>query len=112
MMDEKETSPRAPLGVVHGADENTPDTGTTPLTEEAADAEAAKADIAEQIARLKEEMIVLRETLGVLATRSGHYAVSQVNSLRGELRAGVAANPISALFCAALVGYLLGLRRR
>lgn len=108
MTDEKETSPRAPLDVVHGRNKTTKIAGTT----EDVDPEAAKAEIAEQIELLKEEVDRLRESLGILATRSGRYAVSQVNSLREDVRAGIAANPLSALLCAAFVGYLFGLRRR
>lgn len=108
MTDENKTNPRAPLDVVRGRNKATGVTGTT----EDADAEAAKAEIAEQIELLKEEVARLRESLGILAARSGRYAVSQVNSLREDVRAGVAANPLSALLCAAFVGYLFGLRRR
>lgn len=116
MTDEKETSRRASLDVVRGSDKKVgkPATNEAPesLSAKEMDPEVAKAAITEQIALLKEEVANLRETLGILAESSGRYAVSQVNSLRDDVRAGVAANPLSALLCAALVGYLLGLRRR
>ena len=114
MVDEKQPPRRASLGVVAG-DKKTgkviEDAADT-LSADAADAEAAKAAISEQVAILKEEVARLRESLGVIAESSGQYAVSRVNSVREEVRVAVAANPLGALFGAALVGYLLGLRRR
>ncbi|MBD9374275.1 hypothetical protein IB238_16765 [Rhizobium sp. ARZ01] len=118
MANDKETGEngrRASIGVVRGSDKKASKTDTdvperTPVEEQ--DAEAAKAAIVEQIALLKEEVARLKASLGVLAESSGQYAVSQVNSLRDDVRAAVVANPLSAVLCASLVGYLFGLRRR
>ncbi|MCD2184028.1 hypothetical protein [Rhizobium sp. GN54] len=114
MVDEKQPPRRASLGVI-GGDRKTGKTlegAAEALSADAADAEAAKAAIAEQVAVLKEEVARLRESLGVIAESSGQYAVSRVNSVREDVRVAVAANPLGALFGAALVGYLFGLRRR
>lgn len=113
MADEKQPGRRAPLGVVGSSkksDKSVEDTVGTYAAD--ADAEAAKAAIAEQLEILKGEVAQLRETLGVIAENTGQYAVSRVNSVREEVRVAVAANPLGALFGAALVGYLFGLRRR
>ena len=109
MTDEKDTGRRARPDVLGG---DTPPTNEGAGILSAQDPEAAKAALTEQMGLLKEEVAELRETLGVLAESSGRYAVSQVNSLREDVRAAIAANPLSALVCAALFGYLLGLRRR
>jgi hypothetical protein len=116
MADENENSRRTPLGVVDtgeskaaNAAKNLGEAVSSPI---GSDADAAKAAIAEQVTALKEEVAQLRETLGVLAESSGQYAVSQVNSLREDVRTAVVANPFASLLGAALVGYLCGLRRR
>lgn len=114
MADDKQTTRRAALGVV-GSDKKSGkplDEMADVLSADAVEAEAAKAAIAEQVAVLKEEVARLRETLGVIAESGSQYAVSRVNSAREDVRVAVAANPLTAIFGAALVGYLLGLRRR
>lgn len=114
MADEKQTGRRAPLGVVDVGEKKTrkPGDELSGVSPDANDSELAKATINEQIAALKEEVARMKESLGTIAESSGQYAVSQVNSLREEVRGAVTANPIGALLCAGLVGYLMGLRRR
>ena len=118
MADENENSRRTPLGVVDPGDSKSAKSakdmvgGTVGNPMAASDADAAKAAIADQVTALKDEVAQLRETLGVLAESSGQYAVSQVNSLREDVRATVVANPFASLLGAVLVGYLCGLRRR
>ncbi|PTM97355.1 hypothetical protein [Mycoplana dimorpha] len=118
MADEKESSLRTPLGVVgdgkpaKSGKDMISETAATGAEMEAPDAEAAKEAIAEQVAALKDEVAQLRATLGLLAESSSQYAVSQVNSLREDVRATVVANPFTALIGAALVGYVCGLRGR
>lgn len=113
MAEEKQPGRRAPLGVVETS-KNSDKTVEDNLGAYTADAnaEAAKAAITEQLEILKAEVAQLRDTLGLIAENTGQYAVSRVNSVREEVRVAVAANPLGALFGAALVGYLFGLRRR
>lgn len=112
MADDKEAGRRASLGVVRDGEKKASKNESGGNTASDGSTEAAKAAVVEQIAVLKEDVARLKESLGALAESGGHYAVSQASTLREEVRATVVANPLSALFGAAFLGYLLGLRRR
>ena len=101
MADQKSTGKRT-LGVVDDGDS---------ISEEAR-AAAAEATVAEQIEVLKAELARLKETAGLIAEGTGNLAVAKAESLRGEMRRTIQANPLATLAGAAFVGYLFGLRHR
>lgn len=102
MAEDKTTGNKSPLGVV--------ETGER-IAQNARQA-SAEATVSEQIEALKAEIGRLKESAGLLAEGTGQLAMTQVQSLREELRQTVTANPLAALAGAAFIGYLCGLRHR
>ncbi|MFC3076222.1 hypothetical protein [Shinella pollutisoli] len=102
MADEKIPGKKTSLGIVETGEK---------VAEDARQA-AAEATVSEQIEALKAEIGRLKESAGLLAEGTGQLAITQVQSLREELRQTVVANPLAALAGAAFIGYLCGLRHR